>query len=597
MLSYFKRVFSLDYRSIALLRISIGLVLLFDIIQRSFSLSAHYTDNGVLPRGLLFKLWNEPNFYSLYNVSGTPFWVTILFIASAIFATMLIVGYRTHLAVIASFVLLISLHSRNPLVLQGGDVALRVVLFWMMFLPLAKRFSIDALFGRELAPKEENYFSAASVSYTIQFILIWSFTGLLKDGAPWVANFTAVAMALTLDTFTTGFGVWLRNFPNLLYYFTFITIFLEKFSFAFFISPFKTNWVRLVGLILLNILIIGFNLSFRLGLFGMIMISISLGLLPGLFWDKIVKPISNYFANKSSQGITIFYDGDCNFCSKISCATTKLLLLHPDTKVSMSNTDSSALNLMHSAHSWVVRDSYGVSYTGFRAFVCLMENASFYRIIAPVFLIRPILFVGEMIYKFISSNRPMVCIRPVNVINLKSLTNKNKENTKNIILITLLVTIIFWNIFSIPKYNQNKIPKPFKNIILTLRLDQKWNMFAPYPTVEDGYYVIPGTLRDNSSVNVYTGDINTNYEKPHNMAWIYKDQRWQKYMMNLWLKDFSEYRLGYGQYLCRSWNNTNSYDKQLMTFKIIYMLEITDMNTLKEKPIEPVTIWEHKCFD
>jgi len=597
MLSYFKRVFSLDFRSIALLRISVGLTLVFDIIQRSHSLTSHYTDSGVLPRHLLFKLWNEPNFYSLYYINGNAFWVTILFIASAIFAMMLIAGYRTRLAAVLSFVLLISLHSRNPLVLQGGDVALRVILFWMMFLPLAKRFSVDALLGREIEPKEKEYFSVSSIAYTLQFIIIWTFTGILKDGAPWVANFTAVAMALTLDTFTTSFGQWLRNFKNLLYYFTFITIFLEKFSFAFFISPFKNAWVRLVGLILLNILIIGFNLSFRLGLFGMIMVSISLGLLPGLFWDKIIKPITNFMSLKSQQGMTIFYDGDCNFCSRISRATTRILLLHPETKIVISNNDKDALDLMHSAHSWVVRDSHGVSYTGFRAFVSLMENAFFYRIIAPVFLFWPILQIGEQIYRFISNNRPMTCITPIRIINSKNFTDKNREKTKNIILWTLLVVLIFWNIFSIPKYNQHKIPTFFKNTILTLRLDQKWNMFAPYPTVEDGYYVIPGVLRDGTGVNVYTGDTNVNYEKPKNMAWVYKDQRWQKYMMNIWLKDFDEYRLGYGQYLCRSWNNTNSFDKQLMNFKIIYMLEITDMNTLNEHVVEPVTIWEHRCFD
>ncbi len=67
--------------------------------------------------------------------------------------------------------------------------------------------------------------------------------------------------------------------------------------------------------------------------------------------------------------------------------------------------------------------------------------------------------------------------------------------------------------------------------------------------------------------------------------------------MNLWLKDYSEYRLGYGRYLCRTWNDAHPYEKNVMTFSIIYMLEETDLETVTEKPIIPTTIWNHHCFE
>ena len=34
---------------------------------------------------------------------------------------------------------------RNPLVVQGGDVLLRVLLFWAMFLPWCAYYSVDSL--------------------------------------------------------------------------------------------------------------------------------------------------------------------------------------------------------------------------------------------------------------------------------------------------------------------------------------------------------------------------------------------------------------------------------------------------------------------
>ncbi len=575
---------------------AVGLTLLFDLIQRSSSLISHYTDWGVLPRSELFRLWNEPAFISVYNLNASAIFTGTMFIVAGIFAVMLIVGWRSKLASIVSFILLISLHNRNPLVLQGGDVALRVIMFWMMFLPLGKRMSWDIMVGKvKYAHKNEDYFDIPGVAYIVQFFLIWTFSGFLKVGLPWTETYTAVGMALSLDTFTTSIGRWLRNFPAMLSYLTMITLAIERFTWITFLSPVKSGWFRLLGLVLLNGLVIGFNLSFRLGLFGMIMVSISLGLLPRVFWDKIIFPIRMYLSNRSTPGFTIFYDGDCGFCSKISNSISKVLFLHPTTMVVMADTDTDAKIRMHNAHSWVIRDNYGRSYTGFRAFVSLMSSSSVFKFIAPIFLIRPIFLVGEEFYRMVANNPMRVCVvEPVDPAKIKS--QKDLRIVRNYAVSFILILVIMWNVKTLPNSNHTPLPNFLEKILLIARLDQKWNMFAPYPTTEDGFYVIPGTLRDGSVVDVYSGRPYVSYEKPQYMAWMYKDQRWQKYMMNLWLKSFSNYRLGYAQYLCRSWNAKNTEDKQLMNFSIVYVLEVTDMNNLEEGPLIPTTIWQHECF-
>ncbi len=592
MLSYFKRIFSLDYRSLAIMRMFIGLTLLADIIQRTRSLTAHYADAGVLPRSGLLSIWNESGFWSIYFLNGSPLFVAIIFFVTAVFAVMMIVGYKTRIATIASFFLLISLHVRNPIVLQGGDVALRVILFFMMFLPLGQRMSVDTIVGEAKYPKEKEYFSPASIAYVIQFLIIWTMSGFLKTGAPWVTNATAVAMALHLESFVTNFGMWLRSIDSAMYFITTATLIIERYVFVLFITPVQRDMGRLAGLILTTTLIIGFNLSFRLGLFGMIMFSISLGLLPGYFWDHIIMPLRKIASSKSQKGMTIFYDGDCSFCSRISKVTAGMLLLHPETKIIFSGSDPEAYSTMHSAHSWVVRDHNGVSYTGFRAFVALMQSAFFYRIFAPVFLLTPIMYIGENIYRMVAHNRPMTCSVDMPDKPIK----KQNKRIKNIFIIVMLGFVVVWNISSLPSYSRYKKPKFIEKSLLIFRLDQKWNMFAPYPTTEDGFFVMPGVLRDGSSVDIYSGSTNISYLKPQNMAWIYQNQRWQKYLMNLWLKDFSNYRLGYGQYLCREWNAHNIHEKNLMTFEILYILEETDINTLKESEPVPVSIWQHQCF-
>nr|MBP9821355.1 hypothetical protein [Candidatus Paceibacterota bacterium] len=145
--------FSLDYRSLAVLRISVGITILVDLLQRTVDFRAFYSDSGVLPRSELLRIGNHTWDISLHTASGLASFEAILFILASLFAIMLIAGYRTRLAIIASWFLLISLHFRNPMILQGGDIVLRVVVFWMMFLPLNKIWSLDRLLNRVTEPK------------------------------------------------------------------------------------------------------------------------------------------------------------------------------------------------------------------------------------------------------------------------------------------------------------------------------------------------------------------------------------------------------------------------------------------------------------
>ena len=54
------------------------------------------------------------------------------------------IGYRARLATIACWFLVMSIHNRNPMILSAGDILLRLLLFWAMFLPLGARYSVDA---------------------------------------------------------------------------------------------------------------------------------------------------------------------------------------------------------------------------------------------------------------------------------------------------------------------------------------------------------------------------------------------------------------------------------------------------------------------
>jgi hypothetical protein len=66
------------------MRIAVGLVLLTDLIIRSLSIKAFFTDEGVLPIEILKQYNWSPNYFSLHALSGDLWWQIVLFIINAI---------------------------------------------------------------------------------------------------------------------------------------------------------------------------------------------------------------------------------------------------------------------------------------------------------------------------------------------------------------------------------------------------------------------------------------------------------------------------------------------------------------------------------
>ncbi|MFC6794109.1 hypothetical protein ACFQFH_06800 [Halobaculum halobium] len=130
------RRLSVDRRALVALRAALGALLLADLLLRARSLAFFYTDTGALPRSALVARYPLTANLSIHAVFGEVWWVALLFVAAGVAALALLFGYRTKAAAICSLLLLVSLHARNPLVLNGGDSLLRRTLLWSLFLPL-----------------------------------------------------------------------------------------------------------------------------------------------------------------------------------------------------------------------------------------------------------------------------------------------------------------------------------------------------------------------------------------------------------------------------------------------------------------------------
>ena len=104
-----RSVFSIDLRGLALFRIALGLILIADLLIRAPDLVFWLSDKGVAPREWIIQ-WNNNWRFSLYFVHGHWLWAALLNGVAFVSAMALILGYRTRLSTLFSFVLLGSLH-------------------------------------------------------------------------------------------------------------------------------------------------------------------------------------------------------------------------------------------------------------------------------------------------------------------------------------------------------------------------------------------------------------------------------------------------------------------------------------------------------
>ena len=255
-----KKNFSLDLRSLALFRVCASVILMVDFFCTRFPyFDLFYTNKGVLPLKQLFageSFW--ANTSSLNFVSSSPFYQGALFILAVLFFFMLLVGYKTRLALLGAWILLVSFQSRNFLILNSGDTLFCVMLFWALRLPLGEYFSIDSALKEK---RQKTVFSVNSLAFIFQILFVYYFTYLLKTDPIWKSG-QGVYYALQLDNFRTVWGDMLLPYPHLMKTLSIITYYIIE-ALAPFAFIFLGFWWRFKTLLIL--MMCGFHLS--LGLF------------------------------------------------------------------------------------------------------------------------------------------------------------------------------------------------------------------------------------------------------------------------------------------------------------------------------------------
>ena len=254
-----RQIFTIDLRALAAFRVALATVLFCDIAIRATSLRAFYSDEGLLPRTSLIERHLGTWQLCVHLINGTVAFQAFLFFLAGVFAVMLFLGYRSRLAALGSWLLLISVQARNPLILQAGDILIRSLLFWAIFLPL----------DRKATPRESHIRSFGGAALLLQVpIMLIVFSALLKNSPEWYPDGTAISYALQIDFYAKPFGVWLRDFsPGLLKALTLSTWWLELVGPAILFLPICFVFFRILGVVLFIGLHVGLFFSMELGIF------------------------------------------------------------------------------------------------------------------------------------------------------------------------------------------------------------------------------------------------------------------------------------------------------------------------------------------
>ena len=321
--SFFSQYYKLDLRALALMRIALALVVMADLIIRYSDLTVFYTNEGMWPLEMLKHSGWKEGYWSVHALSGNSLLQICLIALQFLFAITLFFGFYSRTSAFLIYLLYISLHNRNIFILQAGDDLLRLSLLACSLLPIGARFALDTR-------KSTSVFisSGANLFYLVLIASVYIFTVLLKTGADWRSDFTAVNYALQLRQLRMPLGEFLLKFPSLHAPFTILSLVLELAIPILILWPSKSGKLRLYAFFCLLALHLAIGLTLYVGLFYLINICSALALLPSSVMDNLSarikpallmeEPAISFSALTNSVGIILIF-----LCSFVNLSTIK----------------------------------------------------------------------------------------------------------------------------------------------------------------------------------------------------------------------------------------------------------------------------------
>ncbi len=521
-------IFYADLRSLAAFRVGLAIVIIIKVFYALQGLKLLYSDEGVFPREIVNKI-DSIHYLSLYNLSGNWQFGAFLLILTFIFSIMLLIGYKTRIAAISLFILLVSLNGRTPDLIHGADFVITVLLFWGILIPWNARFSIDSIGDIALRKLPNSVFSFGILGYFLQIGFIYFFAGVAKSGPQWTTYFNAIYLSMSSIQYTSYLSQILLLLPNRLLMLLTYSVRMMELSVIFLLFfPHKNVYVRtaIVGALIIMQASFGFFLS--IGLLPLVNIAGLLGLIPSFVWDKILN-----FLDKKGKGLKIYYDSECGFCIWFVTLLKTFFLTKSVELIYVKN--GKFTKVMNKYNSWIVVDKGDNRYLKSKGIIPILKNSPILFIFYPLIYLPGIFKAGDKLYEIISSRRHLICKIPVESNNYKVW---DFSKIANILAIISIILMVFININT--RITHFKSPE---TISRRIGLYQNWGFFAPRPPIDDKWFDMYLNYNDKTKKQVLSRS-----------SFISKDNDFTTVNLMKKLSVFPGLATFYADYLCKKEN-------------------------------------------
>lgn len=507
-----------------------ALTIIYVCVILAPNLSDFFSDNGILSVEVLNKYYPNHRFTVLEYISS-PGLIWGLWAVLLVAAACLLVGYRSRVAAAICFVTYSSLMGRNPLIGQGGDNLLPLLLFWAIFLPTGRAFGVDGALerGRNLSV-DPRILSVAGVGLLLQALYVYFFGALLKTGAYWLPNGQAVYVALHADSFATSAGHILREYILVTAVLTYFVFFIELLAPLLLFFPDRKMRVRTVSLAALMLMHVGFRTFLNIGHFWLVSLSSLMTYTPSRVWNWL----SARYWKAEQRKIRIYYDRDCTFCLK-TCLLLREFFLPHDVLIGPAQDDPEFGEILRRENSWVVVGPAGRRFLHWNALTFVVGQSPIMR---PVWLLVAAIGaigLGRPLYDLIGRNRMPLGRATASLLPFNAGPRSLRAVTKAALAV-LIGLCIAWNVDELSRtaegrsgWSQALFPAFGK-----AGFSQRWSMFAPNPGVVDGYPVI--SIRTDSARELYLrpdGSLSETLVHPDRLESSFPSYRWRKYFVRI----------------------------------------------------------------
>jgi hypothetical protein len=224
-------------------RIVAGLSFVYQYFSTYSQRAYLYGPDGVYPFELFLDDVSGSSSFSLYSLSTSHLYFEVIYHLGCAVALLWLLGWRTRLLTPIHWVLVWSLRERYPLLWDGGDNIMQLVLVYAMCMNVSAHFSLDALRRRQSesgAPGSvaNMFHNAGLLACALQLCLVYGVAGLCKvQGETW-QNGTSLYYAMRAGEFTwPGMSELIYESSTLLVFLAYATVaFQVSFPFMLFLG-------------------------------------------------------------------------------------------------------------------------------------------------------------------------------------------------------------------------------------------------------------------------------------------------------------------------------------------------------------------------